>query len=93
MKNIMSLPEEDVSLLKNLMVAGRREKTLARITEPPRSRSARDSRDFTNQNPTQFENTETEKSPGPGPGRLHERGKNKAYGCESDDRGRAVHIL
>ena len=32
-------------------------------------------RDFTNQNATQFENTETEK--GPGRERRHERGKNK----------------
>ena len=32
-------------------------------------------RDFTNQNATQFENTETEK--GPGRERCHERGKNK----------------
>ena len=33
------------------------------------------SRDVTNQNATQFENTETEK--GPGRERRHERGKNK----------------
>ena len=33
------------------------------------------SRDFTNQNAMQFENTETEK--GPGRERRHERGKNK----------------
>ena len=35
----------------------------------------RDTGDFTNQNATQFENTETDK--GPGRERRHERGKNK----------------
>ena len=38
-------------------------------------RLASDSRDFTNYNATQFENTKTEK--GPGRERRHERGKNK----------------
>ena len=57
----------------------------------PSLRSKRLSRDFTKQNATQFQNTETEK--GPGRERRHERGKKQSYGCERDDRGRAVQIL
>ena len=38
-------------------------------------------RDFTNQNATQFENTDTEK--GQGRERRHERGKNKVTGANS----------
>ena len=44
-------------------------------------------RDFTNQNATQFENTETEN--GPGQERRHEPREKQSYGCERDDRGRA----
>ena len=44
-------------------------------------------RDFTNQNATHFENTETEK--GPGREHRHEPREKQSYGCERDDRGRA----
>ena len=55
------------------------------------ARQLLENRDFTNQNATHFENTETEK--GPGRERRHERGKKQSYGYERDDRGRAVQIL
>ena len=45
------------------------------------SQTARVSRDLTNQNATQFENTETEK--GPGRERRHERAKNKVTDADS----------
>ena len=48
-------------------------------------------RDFTNQNATQFENTETEK--GPGREHRHEPREKQSYGSERDDRVRAVQIL
>ena len=46
---------------------------------------ARVSRDLTNQNATQFENTETEK--GPGRERRHERGKNKVTDADATTEG------
>ena len=46
--------------------------------------SPSDIRDFTNQNETQFENTETEK--GPGRERRHERGKNKVTDANAQQR-------
>ena len=65
-----------VSFLVNFLSAVESAVMAVPITPPKLVHSLRlNIRDFTKQNATQFENTETEK--GPGRERRHERGKNK----------------